>query len=121
MTKTVICMKWGERYPAHFANRLYNMVRRNVTGDLRFVCFTDDKTGLLPEVEYQPLPPITGLPERWKWYPWRKISLWQAGLGNLEGEVLFLDVDLIVTGNMDPFWDFNPGKMCIAENWTQKG
>ena len=40
-------MKWGERYPAHFANRLYNMVRRNVTGDLRFVCFTDDKEGVL--------------------------------------------------------------------------
>lgn len=119
MTKTVICMKWGERYPAHFANRLYNMVRRNVTGDLRFVCFTDDKEGLLPEVEYQPLPPIE-LPEKYRWWPWRKISLWQAGLGGLEGEVLFLDVDLIVTGNMDPFWEFHPGEMCIAENWTQK-
>lgn len=120
MTKTVICMKWGERYPAHFANRLYNMVRRNVTGDLRFVCFTDDKEGLLPEVEYQPLPPID-LPDKFRWLPWRKISLWQAGLGDLEGEVLFLDVDLIVTGNMDPFWEFHPGEMCIAENWTQKG
>ena len=65
MTKTVICMKWGERYPAHFANRLFNMVRRNVTGDLRFVCFTDDKEGLLPEVEYQPLPPID-MPDRFR-------------------------------------------------------
>ena len=48
MTKTVICMKWGARYPAYFANRLYSMVRRNVTGDLRFVCFTDDHEGFLP-------------------------------------------------------------------------
>jgi hypothetical protein len=120
MTKTVICMKWGKRYPADFANRLYSMVRRNVTGDLRFVCFTDDKEGLLPDVEYQPLPPID-LPEKFMWYPWRKISLWQPGLGGLEGEVLFLDVDLIVTGSLDPFFEYHPGKMCIAENWTQIG
>lgn len=35
--------------------------------------------------------------------------------------MLFLDVDLVVTGNMDPFWEYEPGEMCVAENWTQKG
>lgn len=120
MLKNVVCMKWGTRYPAPFVNRLYKAVRRNVTGDLRFVCFTDDVEGLLPEVEAQPLPPIT-IPEPLKWTPWRKLSLWQPGLGGLEGDVLFLDVDLVVTGSMDPFWDYHPGEMCVAENWTQKG
>ncbi len=113
-------MKWGKRYPADFANRLYSMVRRNLTGDLRFVCFTDDRDGLRPEVEYQPLPPIN-LPERYSLLPWRKISLWQDELGGLEGEVLFLDVDLIITGSLDPFFEFSPGRFCIAENWTQMG
>ncbi len=74
----------------------------------------------MPEVEYMPLPPIN-LPERFQWYPWRKISLWQPELGGLEGEVLFLDVDLIVTGSLDAFFDYEPGKFCIAENWTQIG
>lgn len=120
MVKNVVCMKWGTRYPAIFVNRLYNAVRRNVTGDLRFVCFTDDTEDLLPEVEAQPLPPID-IPEPLQWTPWRKLSLWQPGLGGLEGDVLFLDVDLVVTGNMDPFWEYHPGEMCVAENWTQKG
>ena len=120
MGKNVVCMKWGTRYPAPFVNRLYRAVRRNTSGDLRFVCFTEDAEGLLPEVEAQPLPQID-IPEPLMWTPWRKLSLWQPGLGGLEGDVLFLDVDLVVTGNMDPFWEFQPGKMCVAENWTQKG
>lgn len=120
MIKNVVCMKWGTRYPAPFVNRLYRAIRRNTTGDVRFVCFTDDAEGLMPEVEHQPLPPID-IPEPLQWTPWRKLSLWQPGLGGLKGDVLFLDIDLVVTGNMDPFWDYHPGEMCVAENWTQKG
>lgn len=121
MTKTVICMKWGDRYPSDFANRLYRMVRRNLTGELRFICFTDSQEGLLPEVEYHPLPPID-LPEKYRWWPWRKISLWQENLAGLQGEeVLFLDVDLIVTGELNGFFEYEPGTFCVAENWTQKG
>lgn len=121
MARTVICMKWGDRYPADFANRLYRMVRRNLSGELRFICFTDDENGLIPEVEYHPLPPID-LPEQYRWLPWRKISLWQDNLAGLNGqEVLFLDVDLIVTGPLDDFFEYQPGAFCVAENWTQKG
>ncbi|MEO1309934.1 MAG: hypothetical protein AAFV51_03060 [Pseudomonadota bacterium] len=120
--KTVVCMKWGARYGAEYANRLYAMVRRNVTGDLRFVCFTDDRAGLDPGIEGRPLPQID-LPERVRWLPWRKISLWRPDLGegDLEGEVLFLDLDIIITGPMDDFFSYRPGEVCIIENWTQKG
>lgn len=119
--KTVICMKWGARYGAEYANRLYSAVRRNVTGDLRFVCFTDDARGIVPEVEALPLPEID-LPERVRWLPWRKVSLWRAPLGPLTNEeVLFLDLDVVITGALDPFFDYAPGKTCIIENWTQLG
>lgn len=120
MLKTVVCMKWGVRYPTKFVNRLYKAVRRNVTGDLRFVCFTDDASTLIEGVEAQPLPHIN-LPDHLTWLPWRKLSLWQPGLAGLEGDVLFLDIDLVVTGNLDPIWSYHPGEMCVAENWTQPG
>ena len=120
MLKTIVCMKWGTLYPAFFVNRLYKAIRRNVSGDLRFVCFTDDGRGLDQSIETQPLPDID-LPERFMWSPWRKLSLWQPGLGGLGGEVLFLDIDLVVTGNLDTFWSFHPGEVCVAENWTQLG
>lgn len=118
--KTVICMKWGTRYTPEFPNRLYSAVRRNLTGDVRFICFTDDGNGLNPEIEIQPLPDIT-LPERVRWFPWRKIALWKKGLADMTGDVLFLDLDLIVTGALDELFTYHPGQFCVAENWTQPG
>ena len=119
--KTIVSMKWGARYGAEYANRLHAMVRRNITGDVRFVCFTDDETGLDAGIEPKPLPEIE-LPERVRWLPWRKISLWRPDLGgDLEGDVLFLDLDVVITGPLDDFFTYEPGRICIIENWTQKG
>lgn len=119
MTQTVICIRWGDRYGADYVNRLHSMVRRNTARPLRFVCFTDDETGLDPGIEAKPLPAID-LPERVRWKPWRKISLWQERLDDLEGDVLFLDVDLILTGSIDGFFDHEPDRtFCVIRNWTQ--
>jgi hypothetical protein len=114
-------MKWGTAYGAEYANILYSMVSRNTQRPMRFVCFTDDASGLKREIEALPLPPIE-LPPRYKWTPWRKLSLWQRDLGALSGDVLFLDLDVVVTGSIDPFFDFRPDvAFCVAENWTQPG
>ena len=97
------------------------MVSRNTARPLRFVCFTDDTEGLRPEIETKPLPPID-LPQTHLWKAWRKISLWAAQVDDLEGDVLFLDLDLVVTGSIDGFFDFEPDKTyCVIENWTQMG
>ena len=34
---------------------------------------------------------------------------------------MFLDLDLVITGNLDRFFDYKPGKYCVIENWTQIG
>ncbi len=121
MQQTVICMKWGKAYGAGYANTLYSMVSRNTARPLRFVCFTDDTHGLRPEIEAKPLPPIV-LPPSHEWKAWRKISLWADRVDDLEGDVLFLDLDLVVTGSIDGFFDFQPDKTyCVIENWTQMG
>lgn len=112
-------MKWGKRYGADYANRLYSMVRRNTSRPTRLLCFTDDATGIVKDVTCHPLPPIPGIPERVQWKGWRKISLWQAPLVDLEGDVLFLDLDLVVTGPLDDFFDFEKGRFCVIKNWTQ--
>src|SRR5689334_22164337 len=100
-------MKWGKAYGPDYANILYSMVSRNTKRPLRFVCFTDDATRLRREIEALPLPPI-GLPPSHQWKPWRKISLWQRDLANLSGDVLFLDLDVVVTGPIDSFFDYRP-------------
>lgn len=119
--QTVICIKWGTAYGPEYANILYSMVSRNTVRPLRFVCFTEDRSGLRPEIEVMPLPPID-LPPSHQWRAWRKISLWQSGLAGLEGDILFLDLDLVVTGSIDGFFDFKPEETyCVIENWTQMG
>lgn len=118
--QTVISIKWGDRYGPEYVNRLYNMVMRNTYKPTRFVCFTDDATGVYPEIEIKPLPPIN-LPERVMNRPWRKVSLWQAPLSDLTGDILYLDLDLVITGNIDDFFTYQPGKFAVIRNWTQPG
>lgn len=120
MSQTVICIKWGSRYGADFVNRLLSMIRRQSSRDTRLVCFADDRTGIDPAVTVWPLPEIN-IPERVAWTPWRKLSLWQTPLEDLTGDVLFLDLDVVVTGSIDVFFDYMPGHFCVAENWTQRG
>jgi hypothetical protein len=114
-------MKWGTAYGVEYANTLYSMVSRNTQRPLRFICFTDDAAGLRPEIRPYPLPPID-LPPSHQWKPWRKIALLQRNLADLDGDVLFLDLDVVVTGSIDPFFDFAPEEAyCVIENWTQMG
>ncbi len=58
----VVCMKWGTLYGPEWVNRLYGMVARNTTWNVRFVCFTDDRTGIRKEVETLPIPEVASIP-----------------------------------------------------------
>ena len=114
----VVCMKWGTRYGPEWVNRLYGMVKRNSTWDLRFVCLTDDGNGIRPEVEVKPLPQVRFDPSLGKYWP--KLGLMQKDLGGperpLEGLTLFLDLDLIVIDSIDPFLTY-PGRFLIIKEW----
>jgi len=37
------------------------------------------------------------------------------------GDVLFLDLDLVISGSLDEMFDYEPGRFCVIENWTQMG
>ena len=110
----VVCMKWGDRYPALFVNRLYAMVARNTSWSVRFVCFTDDASGIRAEVECQPLL-VFDYDRRLGKY-WPKLALMQSGLGGLSGMTLFLDLDLVILDNIDAFFTL-PGRFLIIREW----
>lgn len=112
----IVCMKWGTAYGPHYVNRLRAMAARHMTRPFRFMCFTDDPAGLDPEVETAPLPPITL--DAYQDLPWKKVALFNRQLADLQGTALFLDLDLIVVDSLEPFFDFEPGKLCIIHNWT---
>jgi len=119
--KQIVCMKWGPLYPADYANKLYGMVRRNTQGPIRFVCLTDDPTAVRKEIECLPCPTVSLQPP-YNNTGWRKISLWASELPGMEGDWLFLDLDVIVTGSLDDFFDYAPEKtFVVMQNWTQPG
>ncbi|MEM1371310.1 MAG: hypothetical protein AAGG72_03665 [Pseudomonadota bacterium] len=120
-SQTVICMKWGTRYGPEFVNRLASMVARNTEKPTRFVCFTDDTANVDQHIECHPLPDIKNIPERVAWTPWRKLAVWQDPLQDLTGDVLFLDLDLVITGGLDDFFAYEPGAFVAIDNWTQPG
>ena len=113
-TVNVVCMKWGDRYPAVFVNRLHAMVKRNTTWLVRFVCFTDDASGIRDGIECQPLPTVEYDPKLGKYWP--KLGLMQKGLGGLEGMTLFLDLDLVILENIDALFT-HPGRFLIIREW----
>ena len=107
-------MKWGEKFPSEYVNRLYGMVKRNLTNEFRFVCFTENSKGIRPEVEIQPLPELdlpSGSPER----GWRKLTVFAKNFGGLSGPTLFLDLDVLIVGNLDKFFAHS-GDFLIAHD-----
>ena len=118
--QTIISMKWGTRYGPEFVNRLNKSIQKHTKKPTQLICFTDDQTGIDDQIKCYPLPNIN-LPKIISETPWRKLSVWQFPLQNLTGDVLFLDLDIVITGNLDQFFDYKPGKYCVIENWTQIG
>ena len=110
----IICMKWGDKFPSEYVNRLYGMVERNLTNEFRFVCFTENSKDIRPEVEIQPLPELdlpSGSPER----GWRKLTVFAKNFGGLSGPTLFLDLDVLIVGNLDIFFAHS-GDFLIAHD-----
>ncbi len=102
--KVIICINWGTKYGPPYINRLYAMVARNITPPFEMVCFTDNPAGIRPEVRCEELPPLdarlpVGTPGIWQ-----KSRLWGPKLADLAGPVLFMDLDLVITGNLDGFF-----------------
>ncbi|MGN0846814.1 MAG: hypothetical protein ACI4RA_05455 [Kiritimatiellia bacterium] len=115
----VICMKWGTFYTADYINRLYCGVRRHLSRPFRFVCFTNEPEGIRGEVEIQPIPaPPPGYPRRWP-SVYAKLAVFRDGFGGLRGPTLFLDIDQIIIGDLDRFFDYRPGEFCIIHNWIE--
>ncbi len=113
----VMCMKWGTKYGPEYVNRLYGMVSRHLKGAYRFVCFTDDSNGVRPEVECFPLPELNLQASKLDG-GWRKLNSYQRDLFGLQGQALFLDIDIVIVDDITPFFEV-PGEFLIIKDWKR--
>jgi len=100
----ILTMKWGTLYGPEYVNNLARGVARHLSRPHRFICFTDDDTGLISEVEAYPLPEL-GLPAGNSDTRWQKLALFAPKLFDLEGTALFLDLDQVIVGDLKVFFE----------------
>ncbi len=88
------------------------MVQRHLTLPHRFVCATDDPSGLDAGIGTVPLPPgLVGY--------WNKVSLFKAGLFEPGNRILYLDLDVVVVASID-FLHQGSGELHAIRNWRTK-
>jgi hypothetical protein len=80
----------GGTYDVTWVQKLQRAVARNITVPHRFVCLTD--VSILG---------VETIPLRHNWPGWwSKVELFRPGL--FHGPVLYFDLDVMITGNLDP-------------------
>jgi hypothetical protein len=113
MDLTVVCVKTGPKYPAEYVNRLARMVRRNLNLEYGFVCVTDDPEGITEPMLRAVPPPYPG------W--WAKLGLFMPrAFGHIESRVLYLDLDVVVTGSLDELVTF-PTSFAMHQDFLNPG
>lgn len=119
--RVVICMKWGTLYSANYVNVLYRACLDNITGPFRFVCLTDDPSGIATDVETFPIPNIGLLETHYYDGAWPKIGLFLNDLYGLEGRALFIDLDMVILSNLDEMFEM-PGEVITIDegHWKKE-
>ncbi len=120
-----ICIKYGTTYGPEYVNRLYHGLTRNVVGDLRFFCMTEDRSGIDRSINILSLPDEPFHPRMTKAMETaqkrgrlRKVSMFRPGLvPDLDGPLMVFDIDVVITGNIDELNSYGPGKVCMRREW----
>lgn len=99
-------LKSGGVYDASWVDKLKRGVGRNLPVPHRFACLSD------VEVDCERIP----LKHDWPGW-WSKIECFRPGV--IEGPTLYLDLDTIITGSLEPFIDL-PYEFAMLENFNDK-
>lgn len=100
----VVCLKWGNKYSTDYVNKLASAVQRNLEGPVTVHCVTDDSEGIDEGIVCHPLAEVDML-GGWWW----KVTLFNPEFyPNLPDRFLFLDLDVVITGDLLPFFEVSP-------------
>lgn len=108
----VICIKWGSSYTSEDVNKLYRAVVRNAQKhQINFHCFTEVREGLDENIQVNPLPVVS----LHKYAYIKEAGLCDDALAGLTGErVFFFDLDSVIVGELDTFFDLPQGTEFFA-------
>ena len=107
------CVCYGTKYPVEYVQKLYNMVSRNTTHLINFYVFTDHvKMNKMLDggrlyVKQFPEHDLEG------W--WNKMQLFHPKV-SLPGTTLYMDLDVVITDNIDCFYEYQPELEFVGMN-----
>ena len=111
----VVCVKWGTKFTPQYVNNLYNGIKHNTNINFRFHCYTDSTTDLQDPIITHKLP--EGL-EGW----WNKVYLFSDQLTHdIGADMVYMDLDTVITGNIDHILRYKPKHFAGLENWYRPG
>lgn len=87
----IIFVKWGTKYSSEQVNNLYESIRTYTDTDC--YCYTDDDSGLNPNIKIIPIPTKPAL-KVW----WNKLAMFSKDFP-LSGKTLYLDIDTVIKDN----------------------
>jgi len=110
-TNFILCLKHGRKYSSEYVNKLYRGVSRHCTLPFKFYCLTDDSLGLDSNIHTIPLPDYL---KGW----WCKPYMFSNDLP-IKGNILYLDLDVVIAGNIDKLFTYQPDNWCTVRDFTR--
>lgn len=123
----VTCVKIGKKYSSTYVNNLYNAVRKYTDND--FICFTEDPSGIDPNVIVYHMQPLVEDPSKWRdpkrarigiqsWWPaWNKLELFGREELDKYDKKIFFDLDLVIQSDITSILDFETNFGIIHCRW----
>ena len=103
------CVCYGKKYSTEYVQKLYNMVQRNTTLTHKFFIFTDNMDMKIDGHVNIKMFPMVNL-QGW----WNKMQLFHPGV--IKGTTLYMDLDVVITGNIDCFFTHEPEADFVGMN-----
>jgi len=113
MPNHVLCVKWGNKYTSEYVNVLSRMCQRHTTVPYQFHCLTENAAGLDAGIDVIPLPSHPGI-RTW----WSKLYMFSPDMP-IKGNILYLDLDVIIFRNIDPLFTHDAGNFQIIRDFNR--
>lgn len=112
---SVVTFKWAQEgfrtaYNADHVNTLRRMILRHYDRPTRFICITDNESGIDRQIECVPIwNEFSDIPNpTWAHGPscYRRLSVFRRDFRNIVGDrFVCLDLDCVITGDLSPIFD----------------
>lgn len=109
----LICLHYGDLYGPEYVLNMWRGATRATARDFTFYVYTDNPDQHPQDLGWHFLPlPDWNIARPW----WFKLALFGA---DLPGQNLYLDLDTVIVGSIDKFWDYKPDTFRICQDFNR--